>query len=75
MFWNYFKKPAASQAVKNTQGLYGQSIKLPSTYLQKLIPIGEMPVEQLNALNVTARQFRPVRLFLPEVIESMCCRI
>lgn len=58
MFWKIFKKLANKpEPVNETQN--GSKINLPLVFLQKLIPIGDLPVNDLNTLNVTLRTFNP----------------
>ena len=59
MLWKLFKKSAANRTAPAASDKTGNNALLPLAFLQKLIPIGEMPVEQLRALNVTQRNFNP----------------
>ncbi|MGZ8934687.1 MAG: HDOD domain-containing protein [Methylobacter sp.] len=58
MFWKFLKKftdkPSPASTTQN-----GSRTTLPLAFLQKLIPIGELPVDELQALNVTVRNFNP----------------
>jgi HD-like signal output (HDOD) protein len=58
MLLNFFKKAIDKPAVVKVAES-GAKIKLPLSYLQKLIPIGELPAEELQALDVTLRTFNP----------------
>jgi HD-like signal output (HDOD) protein len=57
MIWKLFKKFAEKPAMVVTTPNYA-STTLPIAFLQKLIPIGELPVDELLALNITLRSFR-----------------
>lgn len=56
MFRTLFKKSTTSE--KNPGKTVGDS-QLPLAFLQKLIPIGQLPVEKLRALSVSLRTFNP----------------
>jgi len=58
MFWNFLKKSANKPAAVNV-AQNGSEVSLPLAFLQKLIPIGELPVDELQALSVTLRSFNP----------------
>jgi hypothetical protein len=57
MIRKLFKKFAEKPAMAATQAYAG--ITLPPIFLQKLIPIGELPAEELQGLNITLRHFVP----------------
>lgn len=59
MFWERFKKPTKSEAPFADSDKTAASVQLSLAFLQKLIPIGELPVEKLTALNVSVRNFNP----------------
>ncbi|MDD1622627.1 MAG: HDOD domain-containing protein [Methylococcaceae bacterium] len=58
MLWKFFKKLTheTSPAPLGKSTIHTQ---IPLAYLQKLIPIGELPIEKLRALPVTLRSFNP----------------
>lgn len=56
MFWNRLKKSTEQSPAKPTAD-DTNSHRLPLSFLQKLIPIGDLPVEELMALPVGMRQF------------------
>ena len=58
MFWNILKKNSESAPAKSAVEEAG-SHRLPLNFLQKLIPIGDLPVDELMALPVAMRQFEP----------------
>lgn len=58
MFWKFFKKTtekseAGSQVPSSAQP------SLPLDFLQKLIPVGDLPADELQALPITQRHFNP----------------
>ena len=58
MIWKFIKKFAEKPAiVAATQD--SASTTLPLAFLQKLIPVGGLPAEELLALNITQRNFSP----------------
>lgn len=57
MIWKLIKKFAEKPALAATQTYSG--ITLPISFLQKLIPIGELPADELQGLNITLRHFGP----------------
>jgi len=60
MFWNFLKKSAAKPKTGTVSSTNSSiSIALPLEFLQKLIPIGDLPVDELHALKVTSRHFAP----------------
>lgn len=58
MFWKFLKKftDKPSQVVTAQQAPYPS---LPITFLQKLIPIGELPADELTSLEVRVDNFNP----------------
>ena len=58
MFWKFLKKPAAQPKLDQAAA---ESIQkpVPLAFLQKLIPIGDLPVEELQALKVSWKSFNP----------------
>lgn len=58
MFWKFLKKPAeqpdTGSAPSNTQ-----NTQIPLEFLQKLIPIGNLPIAELTALDISQRGFAP----------------
>jgi HD-like signal output (HDOD) protein len=59
MFWNFFKKKSAIQPSQPAQEIYFSHETIPISCLQKLIPIGELPVEELQELKINLRHFKP----------------
>ena len=60
MFWKFLNKSAATTGEPQTEKKpSGTEIKLPLTYLHKLIPIGDLPADELQALPVTVYHFNP----------------
>lgn len=58
MFWKLFKKTTTTEAQQAIpQPTSTNHTPLPLAFLQKLIPLGELPVEKLMSLNVTASNF------------------
>jgi HD-like signal output (HDOD) protein len=57
MIRKFFKKFAEKPVMAATQTYAG--ITLPPVFLQKLIPIGELPAKELQGLNITLRHFGP----------------
>ena len=60
MIWNFLKKskPIASHPAKAAD-CQATKIQLPVTFLQKLIPIGELSVAELQGLPISAQSFNP----------------
>jgi CRP-like cAMP-binding protein len=58
MFWKFLKKSADKPAPASTRRNISKT-RLPLAFLQNLIPIGELPADELQALNVTLRSFNP----------------
>jgi len=58
MFWKFLKKasdkPAPANASRN-----GTKVRLSLEFLHKLIPIGELPDDELQSLNATVFDFNP----------------
>lgn len=59
MFLKFFKKPAVSEKLPPISDATATNAQLPLAFLQKLIPVGELPVDTLRALSVTLRNFNP----------------
>lgn len=58
MFLKFFNKfTNKPKSTNETQS--GSKINLPVAFLEKLIPIGQLPADELNALNVIVRHFNP----------------
>ena len=58
MFWKFLKKSVDKPATAKVPQS-GSKIKLALDYLQKLIPIGELPADELQTLDATLRSFNP----------------
>ena len=58
MFWKFFNKSVDKPSISN-MSKSGSKTRLPLEYLQKLIPIGELPVDELQTLVATLRSFNP----------------
>jgi HD-like signal output (HDOD) protein len=58
MLWNFFKKSTEKQETSKVAENASQ-IKLPLDYMQKIIPIGELPIEELQTLKPTILSFNP----------------
>ena len=56
MLWKFFKKPPPHTAT-STPTTRGPGIDLPLVFLQKLIPISELPIEELQAIPISHRSF------------------
>lgn len=58
MFWKLFKKTEKHAPTSSKENL-SSSVQLPIAFLQRLIPVGELPVETLRALNIRLGSFNP----------------
>jgi HD-like signal output (HDOD) protein len=58
MFRNFFKKPTATPKTDEISGAFTHTIKLPVAFLKKLIPIGELSLEKLNAMHISTQYFQ-----------------
>ncbi len=60
MFWKFLNKSAAKPTSSQPEKkLAGTEIKLPLSFLHKLIPVGELASEELQSLPITVRHFSP----------------
>lgn len=59
MFWKFLKKSVAKPAAPANTAQNGSNITLSLDYLQKLIPIGDLPADELQALAATQFSFNP----------------
>ena len=59
MPWSFFKKPPAIQPPPSAPEMQHSNASIPIAFLQKLIPIGELPVEKLQSLKISLRHFKP----------------
>ncbi|MGZ4957970.1 MAG: HDOD domain-containing protein [Methylomonas sp.] len=59
MLWNLFKKRATDDTSAPVPKKIGATTQIPLAYLQKLIPIGKLPVEKLRALPIILRSYNP----------------
>lgn len=59
MFWNLFKKSTREPPPVPPCESTPHHAQIPLAFLRKLIPIGELPIENLRALPVTLRCFDP----------------
>lgn len=57
MAWKFFKKFAEKPAMSAGTSDY-TSITLPLTFLRRLIPVGELPADELLGLNISMRSFK-----------------
>jgi len=61
MFWKFLKKSAAKPETGTVSSTNSSiSIALPLEFLQKLIPIGDLPVDELHALKVTSSSIEAI---------------
>jgi len=60
MIWNFLKKsqPSSPKAAKASD-VQAAKVQLPITFLQKLIPIGELSVTELQGLPISVQSFNP----------------
>ena len=61
MFWKFFKKSAA-QPQPDQPAPQSPQKSVPLAFLQKLLPIGDLPIEELQALKISQRSFTPGQL-------------
>jgi HD-like signal output (HDOD) protein len=64
MSWSFFKKSSAKTLASLKPIKNGTGITLPMDYLQKLIPLGDLPIEQLRALPATEYRFKPGEIII-----------
>ncbi len=73
MFWSLFKKKPAITPHLLAPEVHHNPAYIPIAFLQKLIPIGELPVEKLQALKISLRNFKPGEMIFTrgEQVESL----
>jgi len=59
MIWNFLKKKTAAAPLPEPQSPTHSRLNLPIGYLQNLMPIGELPPDELQQLVASVRSFLP----------------
>lgn len=79
MLWNFFKKSTARKTPAVVPSKISPATQIPVAFLQKLIPVGELPTAKLCALPIGQRSFSPGEVifsrgdqseFLPYLLEG-----
>ncbi|WKJ91041.1 HDOD domain-containing protein [Methylomonas montana] len=69
MLWKLFKKPSEETATTLTDP-DAHINQLPLSFLQQLIPVGDLPVAELTALPISVRHFNPGDIIFNRGVEA-----
>lgn len=59
MLWNLFKKSTLRETPVTAPSKSAARVQIPLAFLQKLIPIGNLPADKLHTLAISQRSFNP----------------